>query len=123
MIMVIKFYMIVARIVFAMNNFKHKLQDFFKAFQIKQKAFAKIMSVSEVTVSNWVKGRSTPTKPMRDRIDGVIRQYYRAIQPIYKSFCCNAPVGATFICPDDSGVLEADCHKCWKFGQVYEENK
>ena len=104
-----------------MNNFRHDLQTFFKSFQIKQKAFAKIMAVSEVTVSNWMKGKSNPTKPMRDRVEGVIAQYYRAIEPVYLSFCCNAPVGAIFPCPDDSGVLEADCQKCWKFGQVYRE--
>ena len=38
------------------------LKELFKAKGIKQKWFAKKLGVSEVTVSNWVQQKTTPTE-------------------------------------------------------------
>ena len=106
-----------------MNKFKYEIQDFFKKFQIKKKHFASIMGVSQATVTNWCKGKSQPTKPMRERIDDIMSQYYRSMYPDYYSWCCN--VIARDVTPDryNPPHYEGLCPSCWQFGLVSEKRE
>ena len=104
-----------------MGSFKYKLQSFLKSQGITQKHLSKQLGVTEVTVSNWRNGKSTPTAPMEIKFDNVIQSYLR--YPDYYSWCCNAIAEGVFTCKDNSAMKEGTCTKCWKFDYVSEKKE
>ena len=94
------------------------LKSFLQENGIKQKFFAKEIGVTDVTVCNWMKRKSTPTPLTQKRIEKYIQNYYEAKYPSYYSWCCGAEAEGVFTCRDDSAMKEGTCTKCWKLDYV-----
>ena len=106
-----------------MNDFKHRLKGFFQSSGTLQKHLASLVGVSEVTVSNWVKGKAYPRKKMKRRVERIIDNYMESIYPTYYSWCCSAVAECVFVCNEDSGMREGTCTKCWKLDYVSVKKK
>ncbi len=48
------------------------LKEFLKSKGVKQKWLAQRIGVSEVTMSNWVKGKSSPTKKNLEKLSEIL---------------------------------------------------
>ena len=100
-----------------------KLSKFLKENGIKQKFFASQIGVSQVTVCNWLKKKSTPSKSTQKRIDEYIADHYQARYPDYYSWCCDALAEGVFTCRDNSAMKEGTCSKCGNLDYVSNKKK
>ena len=100
--------------------FQGTLKAFFDKFHIKQKHFANIVGVTEVTISNWLSGKSQPTEVRRKHIEKIMQTYWKAMFPDYYSWCCDSLAKDVVRSDGNSNEHEGACTSCWKFGLVSE---
>ena len=96
------------------------LKLFLETHGIKQKYFAKEIGVTVVTVSNWMRKKSSPTPLTQKRIEKYLKRHYEAKYPTYYSLCCDAE--ANDVKWYDVEGYEGICSKCWKACHCKERN-
>ena len=99
------------------------LKSFLQENGIKQKFFAKELGVTEQTMCNWMKRKSTPTPLTQKRIEKYIENYYEAKYPTYYSWCCDAEANDVTRSQNNSNETEGTCTKCWQFGLISPKKK